>query len=300
MQKTIRLNKLIQVILGLITLITVIACDFGTSNDKEVPSILDSNKLITQVPINTTDTIYLENMGDLDSLNIGWNHLIIKTSKHAENTQFFPQMTMQMGAMIHVHSAPFVTQKIAEGLAVDILVSVPGKWNFFVVQNTDTLKMKVNVGSSNPSKVYKNVDPRMESRIIMIAMDFPAKPQVGSQNIQFQAYYYNTIMIPMKDTVMAKQHKMDMMVPAKTWEELAAQFVPAKDLMLEMTPIMPTMGHGSPNNEHPVWVDDALHQGMYSGKINFSMTGDWQVDLKIEDNQGTLIDSVAIFELLVN
>lgn len=306
-------NIISKTILGLSTLLAFSACDFGTSSEEETPVVESSNTLIAKAAINSTDTVYLESKGDLDNLTDGWNHLVIRTSKTAENTQFYPQMTMQMETMTHVHSAPFVTQKNDEGLAVDILITMPGEWSFFVVQNTDTLEMKINILSASPSTVYKAVDPRMESRKIMVAMDFPSKPQVGSQAIHYQAYYYNTGMMPMKDTsmmmdstmdtTMAMKHKMDMAMdmtmPAKTWEELAAQFVPATDLVLEMTPSMPSMGHGSPNNESPVWNDDAQFQGLYEGKVNFSMTGDWQLDLKIEDTQGTLIDSAAIFELLV-
>jgi hypothetical protein len=311
MQKTFRLNKktISQAILGLTTLLAFSSCDFGASSEEELISNLSSNTLITQAAINATDTIYLESKGALNSLNEGWNQLLIRTSKQIENTQFYPQMTMQVETMTHVHSAPFFSTKTTEGLAVDILITMPGEWSFFVVQNTDTLEMKVNVVTSTPSTVYKSVDPRMESRKIMIAMDFPIKPQVGSQDIQFQAYYYNTEMMPMKDTnrvmdsamdtSMAMQHKMDRVMPTETWEELAAQFIPATDLVFEMTPSMPAMGHGSPNNESPVWAEDTQNQGLYAGKVNFSMTGDWQLDLKIEDNQGTLIDSVAIFELLV-
>lgn len=305
------LNKkfITPIILGITTLVSLSACDFGTSSEEEAEVIQSSNTLITQGLINATDTVYIESVGELDSLKEGWNHLVIKTSKTAENTQFYPQMTMQMETMTHIHSAPFVTEKTTEGLAVDILITMPGEWSFFVVQNTDTLEMKLNVLSSSPSTVYKAVDPRMESRKIMIAMDFPATPQVGSQAIHFQAYYYNTGMMPMKDTnnmmdntmdsSMAMHPKMEMDMPAKTWEELAAQFVPATDLVMEMTPSMPAMDHGSPNNESPVWNDDSKLQGLYEGKVNFSMTGDWQLDLKLEDNQGTLLDSAAIFELLV-
>lgn len=290
-------------ILGITTLLSLSACDFGTSNEEESTVIESKNTLITQGLINETDTAYIESMDGLDSLKEGWNHLLIKTSKSAENTQFYPQMTMEMETMTHIHSAPFVSKSTEEGLAVDILITMPGEWSFFVVQNTDTLEIKLNILSSSPSTVYKSVDPRMESRKIMVAMDFPEEPQVGSQAIQFQAYYYNTESMSMGDTAMVMDSTMAMhskmeMAP-KSWEELAAQFVPATDLVFEMTPSMPAMGHGSPNNESPVWADDAQNQGMYEGKVNFTMTGDWQLDLKVEDNQGILIDSAAIFELLV-
>ncbi|MNR44863.1 hypothetical protein D3C85_1636520 [compost metagenome] len=41
-----------------------------------------------------------------------------------------------------------------------------------------------------------------------------------------------------------------------------------------MTPEMPSMGHGSPNNVEPVITKN----GIYKGKVNFTMTGDWKIN----------------------
>jgi hypothetical protein len=41
---------------------------------------------------------------------------------------------------------------------------------------------------------------------------------------------------------------------------------------------MPSMGHGSSGNVSPVHTAD----GIYTGKVNFSMTGDWQITLKLK------------------
>ncbi len=38
---------------------------------------------------------------------------------------------------------------------------------------------------------------------------------------------------------------------------------------------MPSMGHGSPNNVNPVHRE----LGHYHGSVNFTMTGDWLVEL---------------------
>jgi len=55
-------------------------------------------------------------------------------------------------------------------------------------------------------------------------------------------------------------------------------------------PWMPSMGHSSPNNVNPVYTTE----GMYDGKVNFTMTGDWRITLKfIESPQ----DSVS-FDLV--
>lgn len=46
-------------------------------------------------------------------------------------------------------------------------------------------------------------------------------------------------------------------------------------LTVALTPEMPTMGHGSPNNVNPTHIGN----GHYKGKVNFTMTGLWRLNL---------------------
>ncbi len=50
---------------------------------------------------------------------------------------------------------------------------------------------------------------------------------------------------------------------------------PVDDASLKMVPTMPSMGHGSMGNVHPT----STGGGWYTGRANFTMTGDWQLDL---------------------
>jgi len=47
------------------------------------------------------------------------------------------------------------------------------------------------------------------------------------------------------------------------------------NVMFRIDPTMPSMGHGSPGNVHPVHHDN----GWYRGTCNFTMTGDWDIAL---------------------
>lgn len=47
------------------------------------------------------------------------------------------------------------------------------------------------------------------------------------------------------------------------------------DLTVEITPEMPSMGHGSPNNVNPV----SKGNGHYSGIVNFTMSGAWRINM---------------------
>ncbi|MDZ7648356.1 MAG: FixH family protein [Cytophagales bacterium] len=49
---------------------------------------------------------------------------------------------------------------------------------------------------------------------------------------------------------------------------------------------MPSMGHGSPNNVNPTHSS----KGSYKGKVNFTMTGDWRLNLNISQGEAVLKD----------
>lgn len=55
------------------------------------------------------------------------------------------------------------------------------------------------------------------------------------------------------------------------------------DFIVEITPEMPSMGHGSPNNINPVYTS----LGHYVGKVNFTMTGPWRVNMLIKKSSWT-------------
>jgi hypothetical protein len=54
---------------------------------------------------------------------------------------------------------------------------------------------------------------------------------------------------------------------------------------------MPSMGHGSPNNINPLHIKN----GHYKGKVNFTMTGDWRINLVLNKDGKT---SSTFFDLL--
>ena len=56
------------------------------------------------------------------------------------------------------------------------------------------------------------------------------------------------------------------------------------DLTIEITPEMPSMGHGSPNNVNPV----SIGKGHYLGAVNFTMTGDWRVNMVLKKGERIL------------
>lgn len=65
------------------------------------------------------------------------------------------------------------------------------------------------------------------------------------------------------------------------------------DVTLEMTPDMPSMGHGSPGNVNPTHSS----MGHYRGTVNFTMTGDWRITVLVK--KGTATQVTALFWILL-
>ena len=55
--------------------------------------------------------------------------------------------------------------------------------------------------------------------------------------------------------------------------DMGMTFVPVDDATFEMVPWMPSMGHGASGSVQPTLLAD----GIYQGKVMFSMPGDWDV-----------------------
>lgn len=62
-------------------------------------------------------------------------------------------------------------------------------------------------------------------------------------------------------------------------------FNPVDDFTFTLEPEMPSMGHGSPNNVNPVFTST---HGHYAGKVNFTMTGGWRLNLDLNQNSTLL------------
>lgn len=60
-------------------------------------------------------------------------------------------------------------------------------------------------------------------------------------------------------------------------------------------PTMPSMGHSSPNNIQPVYAS-----GLFSGTVNFTMSGDWRIYFCLESRDGSLVDTSHFIDLSVS
>lgn len=70
------------------------------------------------------------------------------------------------------------------------------------------------------------------------------------------------------------------------------EYAPIEDYKVIITPTMPSMGHGSPNNIDPTHTSN----GHYNGKVNFTMNGLWRIKLLISQDSA-IVDSTAYFDV---
>jgi hypothetical protein len=122
----------------------------------------------------------------------------------------------------------------------------------------------VEVKANSPSK-FKTTTLSLDSnKVLFLSFLEPSKPIVGINDFEIVLH-----------------HKKSGM-----------EYTPVEEYTVEIEPNMPSMGHGSPNNINPVHQSE----GHYKGKVNFTMTGLWQVKLKLYKN-GVLISDDQYFEM---
>jgi len=121
----------------------------------------------------------------------------------------------------------------------------------------------VNVIASSPARFKSTILSLDSNSSVFISLIGLSNPQVGINNFEI-----------------AIHKKVNMMT-----------YLPVNNYSVEIAPEMPSMGHGSPNNVNPILTSN----GHYVGKVNFTMTGLWRINLNIYKN-GTLISNDQYFE----
>lgn len=185
------------------------------------------------------------------------------TGKPVTNADINLTPVMDMG--MKTHSCPFENPVLTsipglyEGAIVFTMPSGDmGEWRVeLTVEDKDTdrfgdVVFDVDVKSVTPSAIYSFTTEA--SGKFFVAIDIPNMPKVGVNDIDVVVY--------------------------RSSED---NFIPVEDLSIAMEPEMPSMDHGSPNNQNPVYTS----KGHYLGKANFTMTGEWRInlDLASEDEE---------------
>lgn len=216
-------------------------------------------------------------------LSTGYQNLFIALYDSISNksistaeVQIMPMMDMNMNGMKMSHSSPFenpasinATNSLFPCAAVFTMPSsgANGVWKMKVMVKKEgsskngLAELPLTVKQSNPERV-KTITAADGSKIT-IAYILPTNPKVGINDFEISV-----------------NRRQDMMT-----------FPGDDSYTITMTPEMPSMGHGSPNNVNPVHIKN----GRYKGKVNFTMTGDWRIHLDLKKDNKTLS---TFFDLL--
>lgn len=214
-----------------------------------------------------------------ESLFAGYNRVFAALSDSVtgkpiteSHIHFLPEMTMASMS----HGCPVEnpeSEKAVDGLFPgSILFTMPsgdaGSWKLQIdVHNhvnglPGTAKFDIVVAPTSPSKVL-SFKTLTEQRFYL-SYYFPKKMKVGVNDFEMIAFTLES-----------------------------GEFVPAEDLAFVLTPEMPSMGHGSPNNVNPVHTIGSH----YAGKVNFTMTGEWRLNLAILKGGETIAEKFFDIEV---
>jgi hypothetical protein len=212
---------------------------------------------------------------------VGFNQLFVAmydstngsrlTDGHFSSEAIMDMMTMQHACPVENFDEHEPADKLFKSNLVFIMPSsAMGSWKLhlhFHNHKNDLEgegQLNIEVKEASPSRMFTSVFNVDDSAKVFISFIQPSKGKVGLNDIEFSIH-----------------HKANMM-----------SFPATEDYSLEIEPTMPSMGHGSPNNVNPIH----LGNGHYKGKVNFTMTGLWRIQLKVSKG-GKLLSDQIFFDI---
>ncbi len=183
------------------------------------------------------------------------------------NLTYAPLMTMMMEGGTMKHTCP-VEQPVFDnelkafaGASVFIMpTTAMGSWEFEInytnSEGEGSVSFGINVVEKENPALLSFLSESNPDKKYFVALINPANPDVGVNDFELGIYT--------KESMMS---------------------FPADDgLTISIEPEMPSMDHGSPDNVDPV----SMGNGRYKGKVNFTMTGLWHINMVIEDDTDTV------------
>mgnify|MGYP003531125481 CR=1 FL=1 len=259
----------------------MISCKKDDETTPKSINEVENLKLLKTFTDSIGNTVELYNNSGL--FNVGYNKVYIRIADKdgmyisQSSLEWMPTMTMDMSGMIHQHSCPYseITkvsgkQYLFEGYIVFIMASngADNFWELEVEYEVDGQKFEVSEKidvistASDYNKIYTN-GMGTDSSMYFIALVEPTSPMIGTNDI-----------------VVALFKKASMM-----------SFPIVDDYSIMVDPRMPGMGnHSAPGNMDMVQGSD----GLYHGKVGFSMTGYWKINLMLKNSTGEVVKGEAI------
>lgn len=260
--------------IALFSALSMISCKKDDIRIPDETNNLDNLKLVTSIK-NDDHTINLYTKSG--RLTTGYNEVFLQIKNDfgaALSTNSISWQPM-MHMMDKSHSSPASNIVPLNGNPMInvgyIIFNMPseemGYWNLkieYEINNAIKVaegRVKVDASTRRIVQNFKGSD----SVQYIVALIDPRLPKEGSNNLIAALY---------------KMESMDL-------------FTPVEDYKILIDPRMPGMNnHNSPNNKDLI----SQGKGIYNGKVNFSMTGYWKINLQVEDETGNIIKGEAITE----
>ncbi len=208
---------------------------------------------------------------DKKDLTVAWNRLYVslKNTEGAAITNAVVSYTPVMDMTSMEHASPVeqplysAAQALYEGAVVFSMPSgTMGSWTLTVSVNNEPVVFHIEVKAAPANTKHTTTLVGTDGISYLVSLVQPLTPKTG-----------------MNDLEILINRRQDMM-----------NFPPVEDFNVELTPEMPSMGHGSPNNENPVHTG----RGHYSGKVNFTMTGDWRLHFRLKRGNTVIMEDAAL------
>ena len=254
-----------------------------TKDDEETTPIVPTSpvegKILVATGTATDAEVDIEVYSD-QALFVGHNKLYTMLYKQGTkeviseaNVTYKMMMTMGSGMK---HTCPMEqpttttpTNGVFDGAIIPIMPSGGmGSWNLEVMVTSNNMDgsamMTVEVLDPTDARVFSFVSS-IDGNSYFITMIEPTAPEIGINDF--------SVAVHMRESMMS--------------------FPPVESFIIEIEPEMPSMGHGSINNVDPVHMD----MGHYLGKVNFSMSGYWKINMLLKDADGNVLDDTHFYDV---
>ncbi|MCO5249438.1 MAG: FixH family protein [Chitinophagales bacterium] len=256
-----------------------------SKDDDITPNNINEIENLQLIKSFSKDGYTLELFNKSGKFQVGYNQITLRlkdsNGKYAEQAslEWMPMMTMNMGGMTHEHSSPFSKikkvngkQTLFEGYIVFIMASdgPDNYWNLMVdiSVNGQDLMIHENINVISTETEYNKVYTSgmgTDDVNYMLALIEPSDPKIGTNDIVVGLFK------------MGENH----------------DFPIVDNYKIKVDPRMPGMGnHSAPGNVDMTQGND----GFYHGKVGFSMSGYWKINLILEDGSGTVIKGEPVTE----
>ena len=264
--------KTLKYILPIITILFISSCSTNENN-----LILDETTELNFIKTLSNTNHDVEIFSTKTGLEQGYNNIYLRI-KDKSNDTYVNNASLTWKPMMHMtsmmHSSPRSEIKKADGMETlyngyivfQMAENATEKWDLTIDYTINNVSYTVKDFINVPASEKKNVTVFMDASNTryVLALINPDKPKVGLNDFKIGLY------------------KMESMM----------SFPVVENYMIKQDPRMPSMGnHSSPNNTDLLF--DASSK-MYEGKLSFTMTGYWKLNLMLYNDTNQVVKGEEI------